>query len=85
MAGHRDMWRAEPDGVLAAEADGLRLVIQAPEEVGGPVRFLVLRRAGKEDRHAPIGSGVEESVGNAMEAAARMAGRLLSHPFGDAT
>lgn len=67
-----------------AEADGFRLVVRAPEEAGGPARFLALRREGQEDRHALLGSGVEESVRSAMEAAARIAGRVLSGPTGDA-
>src|SRR4051812_41180062 len=44
MAGHPDLWRTEPDGVLAAELGTHRLIVQAPEHAGGSVRFMVLRR-----------------------------------------
>ena len=78
--GYQSIWRTEPEGVLAAEADGFRLVVQAPCRAGGAVRFLVLRIDG--DHHAIVGSGTEESVRGAMDAAVRMAGRLLARPFG---
>jgi len=38
--GDQSIWRTEPDGVLAAESDGLRLVVQGSCRVGGAVRFL---------------------------------------------
>jgi hypothetical protein len=77
MAGHQDVWRTEPDGVLAAEVDTYRLVVQAPERIGGSARFLVLRRDGDEGALALIGSGHEADLRMAMKAAARMADRLL--------
>ena len=77
--GHQELWRTGPDGILAAEADGLRLVVQAPEEVGGAARFLVLRRDGEGD--AVLGSGTEGNVRAAMVAAARMAERILARPL----
>jgi hypothetical protein len=73
--GHQSVWHTEPDGVLAAEADGLRLVVRKPSRVSGAVRFLVLRVEG--EHHSIIGSGTEESVRGAMDAAGRMAARLL--------
>lgn len=75
MAGHPSIWRTEPEGVLAAEIDGLRLVVQAPEKVGGLVRFLVLRRDAGGD--TIIGSGTEGDVRAAMQAAIQMAERIL--------
>jgi len=78
--GYQSIWRTEPEGVLTAEADGLRLVVHAPCRAGGAVRFLVLRSDGDSD--AIVGSGTEESVRGAMDAAVRMAGRLLARPFG---
>jgi hypothetical protein len=78
--GHQSVWRTGPDGVLAAEAGGLRLVVHSPCRVSGAVRFLILRVDG--EHHSIIGSGTEESVRGAMDAAGRMAKRLLAHPFG---
>ena len=78
--GHQGIWRTAPGGVLAAEADGLRLEVQAPCGVGGMVRFLVLRSGG--EHRMIVGSGTETSARDAMDAAVRMAGRLLAHPFG---
>lgn len=78
--GYLSIWRTGPDGVLTAEADGLRLVVRAPSRAGGAARFLVLRIDGG---HRPIlGSGTESSVRDAMAAAVRMAERLLARPFG---
>ncbi|MHB0728479.1 hypothetical protein [Roseomonas chloroacetimidivorans] len=68
-------WRTEPDGVLTADADGFRLVVHKPKEVGGHVHFLVLRREAKGEPHSIIGSGSEENVRDAMKAAARMVER----------
>jgi hypothetical protein len=80
MSGHQDVWRTEPDGVLAAEVGRYRLVVQAPEHPGGSVRFLVLRRDGAEGALALIGSGNETDLRTAMKAAARMADRLTEQP-----
>ncbi len=77
--GYHGIWRTEPDGVLAAEADGVRLVVQAPEEAGGTARFLVLRRDGGGE--ALLGSGTEDDMRAAMKAAARMAERFMARPF----
>ena len=79
MTDPQGIWRAEPNGVLAAEIDGFRLVVQAPEEVGGLVRFLVLRRESEGD--TIIGSGSKETVQAAMGAAVKMAERLLWRPL----
>ena len=79
MAGHQDIWRTEPDGVVAAEVDNYRLVVQAPERIGGSVRFLVLRRDGNERALALIGSGHEADMRRAMKAAARMVDGLIGH------
>lgn len=77
---HHTLWRDEPDGALAAEADGLRLVVRRPDKAGGAVRFLVLRN--DSQGLAITGSGTEESIQDAMNAAVRMAERLLAQPFG---
>jgi hypothetical protein len=80
MAGHRDLWRPEPDGVLAAEAGRYRLIAQAPERTGGSVRFMVLRREDDEAPLALVGSGMEADLRTAMKSAARMADRFVGQP-----
>jgi len=82
MLGHQDVWRAEPDGAVAAEVRGYRLVVHLPEQAGGPVRFLVLRRKGDDGPDALVGSGTEADVRVAMRKAARMADRLVKPPLG---
>ena len=74
------VWHTEPNGALAAEIDGVRLVVQGPAEVGGYVRFTVLRRQYRQGSLlALIGSGTRESVGEAMSAAERMVGSCRKH------
>ena len=80
MRGHRDVWRAGPDGTVGTEIRGHRLVVRLPDRAGGPVRFLVLRRDGEAGPPALIGSGTEPDVRTAMEKAARMADRLAGRP-----
>ena len=81
MPGHQGVWRREPDGSVAAEVRGHRLVVHLPERMGGPVRFLVLRRAEGDDRPpALVGSGTEADLRTAMTKAARMADRLVEPP-----
>jgi len=80
MARHRDIWRTECDGVLATEVDTYRLVVQAPEHIGGSVRFMVLRREHDDGALALIGSGTEADLRTAMKAAARMADGLSGKP-----
>lgn len=82
MASNQAVWHREPDGVLAAEADGFRLVVQTAEKVDGLVRFLVLRRETKDGQYNILGSGTKEDVGAAMKAAEQMAQRLVLPPFG---
>ena len=84
MGGHQDVWRTEPDGSVAAEVGGYRLVVRLPEQAGGPVRFLVLRRGEGDDARpaALVGSGTEPGLRAAMRAAARMADRLVERPGG---
>jgi len=79
MAGHPDLWRTEPDGVLAAELGTHRLIVQAPEHAGGSVRFMVLRRD-SEGALALTGSGMEADLHTAMKSAARMVNRLMGEP-----
>jgi len=76
----RGIWRTEPGAVLSAEVDGLRLVVQAPTEAGGAVRFLVLRRGAGERADTLIGSGTGTDVRAAMAAAERMAERFVARP-----
>lgn len=68
-----ELWRTEPNGVLSAEADGLRLVVQAPDNTGGAVRFQVLRRGAEGSLGILVGSGTEDCVHAAMSAAEQMA------------
>ena len=71
----RELWKTEPSGVLSSEVDGLRLVVQAPEQAGGLVRFLVLRQIRNGGLGALMGSGSETGVQAAMLAAEQMANR----------
>ena len=81
MGGHQDVWRTEPDGSVAAEVGSFRLVVRLPEQAGGPVRFLVLRRGERDDDPpALVGSGTEPDLRTAMKRAARMADRLVEPP-----
>jgi hypothetical protein len=67
-------WRTEPNGFLAAEVGGLRLVVRGPTKVDGFARFLLLGRVSRDgDRFALTASGTAESVREAMEAAERRA------------
>ena len=66
-----DLWRTEPQSVLSAEVDGFRLIVHAPEKIGGLVRFTVLRRT-REGPQVLMGSGSQETVSAAMAAAERM-------------
>lgn len=70
-----DLWRTEPDGILSVDIGGFRLIVQAPEKVGGLVRFMVLRHDTLEEADVLIGSGNEGNVRAAMVAAERMAKR----------
>jgi hypothetical protein len=76
MSAHQDVWHTEPDGILATEVGGYRLIVQAAEHDGGSVCFLVLRGGGAEDTLALVASGTEANVRTAMKAAAQMAARL---------
>lgn len=72
------IWRTGADGILAAEADGLRLVVQAPAEGTGPARFEVLRwQYGTGSLLALLASGTAGEVREAMAAAERAAGRII--------
>jgi hypothetical protein len=81
MAQHA-IWQTRPDGVLVAEADGLRLIVQAPDRENGAVHFLVRQRSGEGE--SLTGSGTADGVQAAMESAVRMAERFLGHSFGAA-
>jgi hypothetical protein len=72
---HHEFWRTDRAGVLSAESSDFRLLVQPPEEVGGAVRFLVLRRGSGGLSDTLAGSGTKESVRAAMGAAERMAER----------
>jgi hypothetical protein len=73
-----DVWQTEPDGGFAAEGMGMRLTVHGPEKFGGVARFLVLRRDGSGSFHRIVGSGSEEDVRGAMDAAIRMAKHILA-------
>jgi hypothetical protein len=64
-----ELWRTEPDGILSAELSGYRLVVQASEQVGGLVHFLILRRGDSDTPEQLIRSGSENDVRAAMTAA----------------
>jgi hypothetical protein len=67
-------WHAEPNGLLAAEVDGLRLVVRCPTEVDGFARFMLLGRVSRSGGpFALTASGTAESVSEAMAAAERRA------------
>lgn len=68
-------WRDEPNGLLAAEVAGLRLIVRNPAESDGFARFMVLRRVPcrNNDLFALVASGTAESVREAMGAAERRA------------
>jgi hypothetical protein len=68
-----ELWRLEPGGVLSAGIEDLRLVVQAPDQAGSPVRFLVLRVAPGCSQGTLVGSGSSDDVQAAMAAAERMA------------
>ena len=79
MTGHHDLWRTEPNGVLAADdGRGLRLAVGLPTVKGGSAEFRVSRRdaAGNE---LLVGFGNEASVRDAMRAAARMADKFARY------
>lgn len=69
------LWWTEPDGVLASEAGGFRLVVRA---VDGWVRYLVLRQPGGAVVRPPglLASGHEHDARAAMLAAERTAARM---------
>jgi len=71
----RELWKTEPNGVLSAKAGNFRLVVQAPEQVGGIVRFQVLRQEIKGSLEILVGSGNEADIIAAMTAAEQMADR----------
>lgn len=68
-------WRDEPNGLVAAEVAGLRLIVRNPAESDGFARFMVLRRVPCRggDLFALVASGTAESVREAMGAAERKA------------
>ena len=69
-----DAWRTDHDGALMTEADGVRLVVPAPKAGSRQVHFLVLRRVAGS--HCILGSGTQENLRDAMDAAMRMAARF---------
>ena len=70
-----DLWRTEAHGILSAEVGDFRLVVQAPQEVGGFVRYMVLFRATLDNAERLICSGSKENVRAAMRAAEETASR----------
>ena len=72
-------WRTEAGGVVTAEAGPLRLVVK---EVGGLMRFLVLRPWAAAGQDALLGSGTGSDARAAMAGAERMASRVMALPGG---
>jgi hypothetical protein len=68
-------WRVEGAGVYLAESDEFRLIIRPSDEIGGSMRFLVVRRGSKSVPDVLIGSGVVDTKQAAMAAAEQMAER----------
>ncbi|KAA2212003.1 hypothetical protein [Teichococcus oryzae] len=67
-------WWTQPNGLLAAELDGLRLIVRGPTEADSFARFMLLDRVSRDsDLFALTASGTAESLGEAMEAAERKA------------
>jgi len=77
----RELWKTEPNSVLSAEAGNFRLVVQAPEQVGGIVRFQVSRQEIKGSLEILVESGNEADVTAAMIAAEQMADRYTELGF----
>lgn len=67
------MWIDEAPGVVARDDGDLRLAVK---NVGGLVRYLVLRGANSDDGvECLIGSGTSQDIGAAMRSAESMASR----------
>jgi len=78
MKSVHEIWRTEPEGVLSAEINGLRLVVEAVPEVGGSARFRVLCRGAGERSDDVIDSGIRPGVRAAMAAAEQVARKYAS-------
>jgi hypothetical protein len=70
-----EFWRADSAGVYVAETNEFRLIVRPSDEIGGNMRFLVLRRGRKNVPDALIASGVTDTKQAAMAAAERTADR----------
>lgn len=67
-------FRRQAGGVLAAEIDGYRLLIQAPAYAGDLWAYTVLRRQyGQGSPFALVGAGKEPTRSDAVHAAERLA------------
>jgi hypothetical protein len=72
----QEPWRTDPGGVLWAQVNGFKLVVQPPA-ADGSVRFMVMRcRSGTGGPMQPVASGHEDNVRAAMASAERFARRL---------
>jgi hypothetical protein len=74
MSGHWDIWRTTADGVLEAEACGMRLRVRWAEDGGPGTHFAVLRCDGGPG--VVPGSGGAEDSRPAMKAARELARRI---------
>jgi hypothetical protein len=72
---HCKPWRAGPAGVYTAESNEFRLTVRAAADIGGGMRFLVVRRGRERVHDTLIGSGTTDTSHAAMVAAERMAER----------
>jgi hypothetical protein len=77
LASYRGIWWTEPDGVVASELNGLRLVVRFSDEGNGPAQFMVLRPSGKEWVLAGVGNAPDALA--VMRSASRMAECLRPH------
>jgi hypothetical protein len=72
---HSEPWRADPAGVYVGETDEFRLIVRPSDEIGGGMRFLVVRRGSKSVPDVLVGSGVVDTKQAAMAAAEQIAER----------
>ena len=72
---YSEPWRADSAGVYVAETDEFRLIGRPSDEIGGSVRFLVVRRGRKSVPETLIGSGVTDTKQARMAAAEQTAER----------
>jgi len=73
------LWHKQADGRLLRTVGPLKMVIH-PHPIHGAIRFILIREPSNHPGSlgAMIASGYKESVGCAMAAVEKMAGRLIA-------